>query len=177
MTSNPVLRTEFLDAGWRELIRPVVTEGRLHGLFVGGFAVCGVRVAESSVEVTEAWPELQAFMAELKAEDLKDQERDYYLIFLVSRIDDASLAALQRLLDDTRVCRKICLELRGRTLGDTLREDLPFFSTPGTMASVDETIIEEPTLTGIPAQVRRDLELKSAERILESLIAGAYEVH
>jgi hypothetical protein len=174
---TPVVRTEFLNAGWQELIRSAVTEGWLHGLFVGGFAVCGVRIAQSSAEVTEVWPELQALMGELKTEERKDQERDYYLIFVVNRVDDTSLAALQRMLDDTRICRKICLELRGRTLGDTFRDDVPFFSTPGTKSDVGEAFTEDSPLAGIPDTVQRDLELKSAERILDSLIGGEYEVN
>jgi hypothetical protein len=175
---TPVVRTEFLNAGWQELIRSAVTDGSpLHGLFVGGFAVCGVRIAESSAEVIEIWPQLQALMGELKTEERKNQERDYYLIFVVDRVDDTSLAALQRMLDDTRICRKICLELRGRTLGDTLRDDVPFFSTPGTTSDVEVSLSEDAPLAGLSDRVQRDLELKSAERILDSLIQGEYEVN
>src|SRR5262249_53977618 len=148
----------------------------LHGLFSGGHAVCAVRIGETSTEVTEIWPELQALIADIRTNEPREQERDYYLIFIVDRIAEGSLAAMQRMLDDTRVCRKMCLELRDRTLGDTLRDDLPFFSTPATEPLVPEPVIEAPTLSGIPLQVQRDLELKSADRILESIIAGIYGV-
>jgi hypothetical protein len=170
------IRAEFLNAGWQELSRAAVAEGQLHGLFVGAFAVCGVRVAESSFEVTDTWAALQASMAELKTEDLKDQPRDYYLIFIVNRVDDLSLRELQRVLDDTRVCRKICLERLGRSLGETLRDDIPFFSTPGTTSGAEPFVPDIP-LDGVSESVQRDLELKSAERILEALVATHLKVN
>src|SRR5262245_53533669 len=98
------VRAAFLNAGWQELNRPTVDKGQLHGLFIGGFAVCGVRVAQSSAEISNIWAGLQAIISELRNEDLKDQARDYYLIFIVNRIEDMSLRELQRVLDDTRVC-------------------------------------------------------------------------
>jgi hypothetical protein len=169
------VRRAFVGAGWQELQQPVATEGRLHGLFAGGFAVCGVRVLDSSAEVSVVWPDLQSVMAELKTVELRDSARDYYLIFVVSEIDDASLAALQAVLDDPRVCRKICLDLRGRSIGEALLEDIPFLSTPGITQDAGTPEFADILLEGIPEAVQRDLEFKSAERIFEALVSGVYE--
>jgi hypothetical protein len=174
--STQSLRAEFESAGWREESpRPEGSEPRFDGIFSGGFATCAVVLASSSVEVAKTWPDYQGILAQLKVDGSIARDKDLYLFFVVDSVDQPSLGGLQRALDDTRVCRKVCPERRGRSLRDTLN-DIPFFSTPGTETKGGESSLEQAKLMeGLPEDVQRDLERKSAKRILASLIAGEYE--
>ena len=172
------IRDEFRGVGWHELPMPMPKQagGEFDGLFSGDFAVCAIRVAGSAREVVNIWLELQAALAEFKLERLIDSGKDLYLLFVIDQVDEGSLVDLQRVLDDTRVCRKICLERRGRTIKEML-QDILFFSTPRTTAREEESRqAADVRLEGIPERVQRDLERRSPERILEALIAGEYEV-
>lgn len=171
------LRAAFIHAGWRGIEwAPAVGTPAVDGLFFGGFATCAVVLAQATPDVTNRWTEVQGLLAQLRIEGLIDKSKDLYLVFVVERVDEDSTAELQRALDDTRVCRKICLERRGRSLRETLN-DIPFFPTPGTMppkaelAGEDEELIE-----GLSPKVRSDLQKRSPEQILTRLLDGEYEV-
>ena len=132
--SGAELCRAFLDAGWevmdsnRELGHPAI-----HGLFVGGFATCALVLAEGVSAVAMNWRDVQGELVQLRSDRVIDPTMDLYLIFVVGRIENDSTAELQRALDDNRVCRKICVERRGRSMRETL-EDIPFFTTSATVA-------------------------------------------
>jgi hypothetical protein len=171
------LRAAFIHAGWRRIDwTPAVGAPAVDGLFFGGFATCAVVLAQAAPGVTNSWTDVQGQLAQLRIDGVIDKSKDLYLVFVVERVDEESTAELQRALDDTRVCRKICLERRGRSLRETLN-DIPFFPTPGTsrpteaLPGEDEELIE-----GLPPKVRSDLQKRSPEQILTRLLDGEYEV-
>lgn len=173
----PELRAAFTQAGWKGIEwTPAVGTPVVDCLFFGGFATCAVVLAEATSDVTNSWTDVQGLLAQLRIEGLINKSKDLYLVFVVERVDEELTAELQRALDDTRVCRKICLERRGRSLRETLN-DIPFFPTPGTsppkeaLAGEEEELIE-----GLPAKVRSDLQQRSPEQILTRLLDGEYEV-
>lgn len=173
-TVSSKLRDAFESNGWRWF--ELETSPEFDGLFSGGFATCAVVLSESASDVVRRWADFQGALAHLKAEKRLDELKDLYLVFIVERVDEASLGSVQRVLDDTRVCRKIILERGRRSLADTL-DDIPFFSTPGTKLPADKgDVAQEVTPKGISAEIRQDLERRSAQHILERLLSGGYEV-
>lgn len=169
------LQEAFLAAGW--------TEGNLKsdqvelfdGLFFGTYAICAVALAPSVEQILGCWSSLQGRLAELKVQNEQFRHKDIYLLLVVETVNDELIGELQRILDDTRVCRKICLEKRQRSITETL-QDVPFFPTPGTLRASevpqDEMLENEIALRD---DIRTDLEKRGAERILDKLLNGQYE--
>lgn len=164
---------EFSRNGWASIALDAVP--RFDGIFHGGFATCAVVLANESSRVVGDWADFQGALAQLRTAGRLDRQKDVYLVFVVDKIETSALGGIQQALDDTRVCRKIVLERKGRSIGDTLN-DIPFFSTPGTERPAGEADDGDlSSLREIPAEARRDLERRSAEKVLERLIAGEYE--
>lgn len=171
------LRTTFERAGWKEetIELPRNVES-FDGLFSGSFADCAIVCAQSSDQAIKDWAEVQGMLAELRVNGTLAKSKDLYLFFLVETVDESTLDDLQDILDDTRVCRKICLERRARTLEETL-DDVPFFLTPGLPPSEDDTTVKiVDALSDLPEPILNDLERRSAEYILDRLVEGDYEV-
>ena len=172
------LRVAFEQAGWEqdaiELPRHVES---FDGMFSGSFATCAVVCSQSSDQAIRYWADIQGALAELRSDGSLTKSKDLYLLFLVETVEERTLGELQNILDNTRVCRKICLERRGRTLRETLA-DVPFFPTPG-LPTADNDVIPEffDILPSLPEIIQKDLERRSAEHILEKLVDGDYEVH
>ena len=61
--------------------------------------------------------------------DKKDvgMKKDLYLVFFIREFDAKEIQDLRDVINDTHVCRKICLELNGHSLKETLN-DIPFLS-------------------------------------------------
>ena len=171
------LRMCFEEAGWEARPEELLTDIKYFGgLFSGGFAICAVAICPSSDHAIECWSSLQGALTDLKVKGSIDKSKDLYLLFVVDLVNDDSLGKLHKILDDTRVCRKIVLNRRNRTLADTL-DDVPFFRTPGvgrtdTIAISDDVDV----VSGVSDTVKWDLERRSAEYILKKLMDGEYEV-
>lgn len=173
--SKAELRRAFLDAGWDALDSNNEPEDpAFHGLFVGGFATCAVVLAEGVSAVARNWRDMQGVLVQLRSERMVDPAKDLYLIFVVEQIENEMIDELQPVLDDNRVCRKICVERRGRSVREAL-EDISFFPTPATVASEEpkfpenDSVVEE-----LPPKVRVDLERRAPEQIVERLLDGRY---
>ena len=171
------LRMAFQKAGWTE--EAVDLPRRVDyfaGLFSGSFAICAVAISESSSQVIGCWADLQGALAELRSDGHLSKSKDLYLLFVVDAVDEGTLGDLQNVLDDTRVCRKICLERSNRTLSETLA-DVPFFLTPGlTLPDAGESANLFAVSSGLPEPVQHDLERRSAQVILDRLVDGEYDV-
>lgn len=171
------IRVAFEQAGWEKqsVELPHKVES-FAGLFSGSFAICAVASSQSSDQVVETWADLQGALAELKSGGLLAKSKDLYLLFVVDSVEESTLGALQNILDDTRVCRKICLERRNRNIAETLA-DVPFFPTPG-LPSVDDnsTSVIIDAEMHLPEAIQSDLERRSADYILRKLVNGEYEV-
>ena len=171
------IRQAFEQARWEEqsVELPHKVES-FAGLFSGSFAICAVASSQSSDQVIESWAELQGALAELKSDGSLAKSKDLYLLFVVESVEESTLGDLQNILDDTRVCRKICLERRSRNLAETLA-DVPFFTTPG-LPPVDDNSTSEifDAIMQLPEAIQSDLERRSADYILGKLVNGEYEV-
>ena len=111
----------------------------------------------------------------MRSDQVIDGSKDLYLIFVVETIEDDSTAEVQRALDDVRVCRKICLERRGRLLSEVL-DDIPFFQTPSAAEPAKAgTVDPESVIAGLSSKVRGDLDMRSPEQVVRRLINGEYE--
>ncbi len=170
------LSRAFLDAGWQPVdCEKVPGPPVIHGVFFGGFATCAVVLSESAADVTSIWRNVQGVLAELRSDKVIDGSKDLYLIFVVETIEDDSTAELQRALDDVRVCRKICLERRGRLLSEVL-DDIPFFRTPGAAPPAKARPVDPGNvIAGLSSKVRGDLDMRSPEQVVRRLINGEYE--
>ena len=175
-TSAAELSRAFLEAGWQPVDREKAPGPPLiHGIFFGEFATCAVVLSESATDATSSWRNVQGVLAELRSDQVIDGSRDLYLIFVVETIEDDSTAEVQRALDDVRVCRKICLERRGRLLSEVL-DDIPFFRTPSAAAPAKAgTVDPESVIAGLSSKVRGDLDMRSPEQVVRRLIDGEYE--
>ena len=171
------VRTTFEKAGWKEHVVELLRNVEpFDGLFFGGFAICAIVSSQSSSQAIMYWADIQGALAELRGSGSLAKSKDLYLLFLVEKVDESTLSKLQNILDDTHVCRKICLERRNRTLAETL-DDVPFFLTPGlTPAEVDTTSKIVDVVSSLPELIQSDLERRSAEHILDKLVNGEYEV-
>ena len=171
------VRTMFETAGWKELPAELLRDVEsFDGLYSGGFAICAIACSQSSSQAIKYWADIQSTLAELRGNNSLAKSKDLYILFIVEAVDESTLNDLQNILDDTRVCRKICLERRNRTLAETL-DDLPFFSTPGlTLAEDDTTSRIVDVASGLPEPIQHDLERRSAKHILTKIVNGDYEV-
>ena len=107
------LRTTFIDAGWKEQsVELLKNVDPFDGLFSGGFAICAIVSSQSSTQAINYWADIQRALAELRGNGSLAKSKDLYLLFLVEKVDESTLSDLQNILDDTHVCRKICLERR-----------------------------------------------------------------
>ena len=171
------MRTTFEKAGWKEQVVELLQNMEpFDGLFSGGFAICAIVSSQSSSQAIKYWPDVQGALAELRGNGSLAKSKDLYLLFLVETIDESTLGDLQKILDEPRVCRKICLERRNRNLAETL-DDVPFFLTPGLSPAKDDATLEiVDAVSDLSRLIQSDLERRSAEHILNKLVNGKYEV-
>ena len=144
----------------------------LDATFANSYAIAGILFAESVEQVFVKWQQAQEGLRDLKASNSALRDSDAYLVILVPRIDVRS-ERLSEVLDNTYVCRKICVEIDGTTIEEALR-DLPFLA----LAVRDDgsgikTEIRGPRL-GLPDSLLQDLMRVSPESLLDSLLEGKY---
>ena len=173
---KPELRTAFLGGGWKEVgVDPTSTGVEFDVLMSVEYATCAAVVTASGAEAVALWAETQAALAQLRIDGVLNPKLDLYLVFLVERLADSEIQGLQLVLDDTRVCRKICVELGDRSITEAL-DDIPFFATAKTRTGEDGFVRALPAaFEVIPDEVQHDLVLRSADTILNKLLAGEYK--
>ena len=169
----------FKEAEWEEVpLSHDMEKAGLNGIFVSGYAAVGVVIAGSTSNVVSCWIDCQLQMSDLRKNKAVGMEKDLYLIFIVLDIDVSELSGLQTIVNDTHVCRKICIERKGRTLEETLM-DTPFLKLVAQQerkdSQVPNAIAELPKKHGMSRRLLDDLSSRSAGAILEKLLSGAYK--
>lgn len=168
----------FKEAEWEEVpLSHDMEEAGLNGIFVSGYAAVGVVIAGSTSDVVSCWTDCQLQMSDLRENKTVGMEKDLYLIFIVLDIDVSELSGLQTIVNDTHVCRKICIERKGRTLEETLM-DTPFLKV---VVQPKKTDTEAPDAAviigeyGMPHHLLNDLSSRSPEAILDRFLDGEYK--
>lgn len=169
----------FKKAEWDEVpLSHDMEKAGLNGIFVSGYAAVGVVIAGSTSDVVSCWTDCQLQMSDLRENKAVGMEKDLYLIFIVLDIDVSELSGLQTIVNDTHVCRKICIERKGRTLEETLM-DTPFLKLVDHDEKIDSqvpnVVMELSKKHGMSNLLLNDLSTRSAGAILESLLSGAYK--
>lgn len=170
------LRSALTAAGWNEM--SVGESSRTtcpDAAFGCDYALVGVQVSENVNRVLSSWAESQVALSSLR-ESKKGEWRDCYLLFIVDDIEDSAWDRLRDLINDTHDCQKICLERRGRSLEEVLR-DAPFLNLSSLNKAEDVELPEAVSnlrKSGLPAKLIQDLSRKGAETILEKLLNGDY---
>jgi hypothetical protein len=169
----------FKEANWDEFpLSNEMEKGGLSGIFLSGYAAVGVVIANNTSDVVTCWIDCQLQMSDLRENQAVGKSKDLYLIFIVSDIDVSELFDLQTIVNDTHVCRKICIERKGRTLEETLM-DTPFLKLVHQDARKDSqvpnAVMELTKKHGISDLLLNDLSTRSAGAILEKLLSGAYK--
>lgn len=166
---NTIQQT-FERAGWTAI--------SLHGsealqmVFKSSYATAGILIADDVEHVLKIWASAQENLRELRSSDPALRDNDAYLVIIVHRVDTRA-DSLREVLNNTYVCRKVCVEVDGRTIQEAL-EDLPFFAVATTK---DKFTIESEIGTStedLPERLLEDLSKASAEVVLEILLQEKY---
>jgi len=168
----------FKEANWDEIpLSNEMEKAGLNGIFLSAYAAVGVVIASSTSDVVTCWTDCQLQMSDLRENQAVGKNKDLYLIFIVSDIDVSALFDLQTIVSDTHVCRKICIERKGRALEEALM-DTPFLKVVGQEKEKDDQLPDvaaDLVSHGISHQLLEDLARRSPKKILERLLAGKYK--
>lgn len=170
MSKKSQLQEVFSSKAWDAKSLP--SDSKLDGLYESQFVIVGVMLCGDVNQIMELWPAGQGDLAALQ---LGDAPKDLYLVFVVNNIDDDELSGIQAVIDDTQVCRKICIELAGRELNEGLLE-LSLFQQPEQVRK--EKIVELGYSDGkalLTESILADLASRSAGKILDQLLDEGYE--
>jgi len=176
MKIDPASLSNVLHAtGWNAIpLNPKLERLGFCGVYGCCFAVCGFVSHAAASEVLAEWAECQVQMAELEESRPASHQKDLYLVFVVPRIEKESQTDLLRILSDTHVCRKLCIETSGRTLEEAIR-DLPFVNTATPPAQDDkEKVIPLLATLDLPSELKQDLGKRSPQVILRKLLNNKY---
>lgn len=168
----------FKEAEWEEVpLSHDMEKAGLNGIFVSGYAAVGVVIAGSTSDVVSCWTDCQLQMSDLRENKAVGMKKDLYLIFIVLDIDVLELSGLQTIVNDTHVCRKICIERKGKTLEETLM-DTPFLKVVGQPKKTDTKVPDAGVALGehgMPHHLLKDLSSRSPVAILDKFLAGEYK--
>ena len=169
----------FKKANWDEIpLSNEMEKAGLNCIFLSGYAAVGVAIASNVIDVVTCWIDCQLQMSDLRENQAVGKSKDLYLIFIISDIDVSALFDLQTIVNDTHVCRKICIERKGRTLEETLM-DTPFLKLVDHDEKIDSqvpnVVMELSKKHGMSNLLLNDLSTRSAGAILERLLSGAYK--
>lgn len=164
------LRGALRSAGWEDCsdLEPTVLDFVLRG----SYAALGMVVAVDAASATKLWIEAQTELAELRS--LLGRQLDLYLLICVPEIEEEALDSVSEMINDTHVCRKLLVEVRGRSAEDAL-SDVPILFWPGSNESAEREWQNPLSEAHIPATLLDDLSRRGAGRILDKLLAGEYE--
>lgn len=170
-TELEAIQKAFERAGWRQCSPRA--SGVLKAVFKTSYATVGILLADGVDEALNTWEDAQEELRELRSSDAAVRDTDTYLLIMVPHID-VQADSLREALSNAHVCRKVCVEVDGRTVEEAL-EALPFFYG---YSGVDGTTIEDEIgtssgdLSDIPFE---DLRGRSADVVLDRLILGQYK--
>jgi hypothetical protein len=160
----------FENAGWNMV--ELQDQNDLHAVFTNSYALVGILVADDVEQVLRMWEGAQEEVRELKSSTPALRDNDAYLAIMVPHID-AHTDRLNEVLDNTYVCRKVCVEIDGKTIEQALNE-LPFFAVS---SGNDKMPIEagiEPLEHGLPEVLLQDLRKAAPDTLLQNLLDGKY---
>ena len=164
------IQETFERAGWAAI--SLRDSEALQMAFKSSYATVGILVADGVGQVLESWKSAQEVLRELRNSDPTLRDNDAYLVIVLPRVD-MGVDSLREVLNDTYVCRKVCIEVDGRTLEEALGE-LPFFAVATTNEkSTIEAELGTPT-EELPELLLDDLSKASAEVVLEGLLREKY---
>lgn len=172
---GPELRSiqeTFQRAGWVDIDIPARGLEPLQAAFKSSYATAGILIADSVDQVLETWESAQEMLRELRNSDPNLRDNDAYLVMVLPRVDMRA-DSLRDVLNNTDVCRKVCVEIDGRTVEKAL-EELPFFAVS---KATDKSTLEAEIGTStrdLPELLLEDLSKASAEAVLEGLLQEKY---
>jgi len=170
----------FQSNGWIEVsLSEEMRQAGLDGIYVCKYAAAGVVFADDVSDIATRWANCQVQMSDLRDNQNVGTQKDLYLVFIIQELDMTAISILQGILNNTYVCRKICIEQNnGRSLEDALR-DTPFFEAIGKgeqenvqMADIDSELEQNE----LPEKLQKYLAnaKQSASKVLDSLLDGEY---
>ena len=166
----------FIPAGWQIMTLPEnMREAGLDAIYMNNYAATGVVISSTISDVKAMWIQCQAEMANLRDKKDVGTEKDLYLVFFIREFDIKEIQDLRDVINDTYVCRKICIGLNDRSLRETLN-DIPFLRLISqTESKSPEVTVEKISELKLPPEVENDLSQSAAETILDKLLAGKYK--
>lgn len=123
-------------------------------------------------QILETWESAQEMLRELRNSDANLRDNDAYLVMVLPRVD-TRVDSLREVLNNTDVCRKVCVEIDGRTVEKAL-EELPFFAVAKATAKFTLEAEIGTSTKDMPEQLLDDLSKASAEVILERWLQEKY---
>lgn len=142
--------------------------------FESGFAGVGVFLAQAAEDALNNWPALQAAVAKERTLRPRGRLKDWYLVFIIPEVRIEDGVAIQDIINDTHVCRKIVLERKERPLAEVLGE-IPFLGL-GNDAVIDTSgEAVELSTPDLPANLLVDLAKRSPTEIIKRSLQGKYK--
>lgn len=129
-------------------------------------------VADNAGDAAEAYPEVQQRIKEVRLK--LTPPPDCYLLLVVPDVGEDDYTLLRRALDDTLVCRKIVVPLRGRSAADALRRQFPFVDDEKPYA-VETSLHDNSSGTGPTDEDLDLLDRNSPANIVQHLLDAARE--
>lgn len=173
MDSTAELRSPLAQAGWRFAdLPPEFDTSACDGVFRSDYGWAGFLFPGDVSGALERWPDAQALMARIRATP-EGRGKDLYLVFIFEMIPNLERTQLQRLADDTYVCRKIILEQGDRTLTECL-SDVPLFAAARTAEHEETLPAPGGSTANLPTDLLDDLARHSADYVLNRLMEGQY---
>ena len=139
------------------------------------YAVIGIILSPEVNNIISGWTELQGYMLKFQEVAKGKLRKDLYLVFIVPHIDSSQLHSIEAIINDTHVCRKICIEQRERSIKEALNDcgliatDLDVVK-PKTLESIGQDGNQE-----ISKEILNDLRTRSEKTIFEKLLDNGYE--
>lgn len=168
----------FRKSNWDEvsISKNILYNINLDLSFCNDYAVVGLVLEDDIQKIVNNWSECQIQMADLRENQIVGSKKDLYLIFIVKQIHLAEIDKLQLMLNDTRVCRKICIERNDLSIEATLMQ-VPFlkFSTQiNEQLVIDNCTNIDLSLKGLSSVILNDLTNCSKEKIVENILQDKY---
>ena len=166
---EPISQT-FENAGWTTVELP--DKKHLQAAFANSYALVGILIAADVEQVLRMWEGAQEEVRELKTSTPALRDNDAYLAIIVPNIDTQT-DRLNEVLDNTYVCRKVCVEIDGKTIEQALNE-LPFFALSSGNDNIPIEADFEQLGHGLSEALLQDLRKASADTLLQNLLDGKY---
>jgi hypothetical protein len=147
-------------------------------VFENKYAVAGMVFAENVDEVEKVWISCQNYMSMLCADGIiSSSAKDIYLIFFISCLDPDATSRLRQIIDNTYVCRKICVENGCSGIKELFRS-VPLIKLISSEEKQINTSFEHNPIiddVDLSDRIMDDLYKRSAEAIIKKLMNGEYD--